>query len=286
MRLPYVRLLGAGLVVVLAALPAAVTNARAAPPGWMLVQSAATTSPAGVQTGVAVTCPEGLVALGGGVTITSTALGETINSSFPQVSGGIATGWVGHVNNASGAASQFTVYAVCAHAPRNYSIQSASAINPLGAQTASTVQCPIGPNGTQLKALSGGASGDLSSPGQNVNSSYPPNTHSWTVRMNNAADANSSFTAYVACGTRTAYTRVVSGVARDSPGTVAGWWLGCPSGQVEVGGGGLANSTSTTIDMTADGPYTGSPYPYQWYVSEENTSPTATTLRGYIVCVG
>ena len=98
-----------------------------------------------------------------GVTSSSTA--ASINSSYPT-----ATGWAADVNNASGSATTFAVYAVCAKQPRRYQRLTGVAF---------TVQA-FSQNGTAWPAakaapLGGGGYSDSGALTANLNSSLPAN---------------------------------------------------------------------------------------------------------------
>jgi hypothetical protein len=84
-------------------------------------QSALITSPAGggtlnnpSDTSGSVTCPTGTSAISGGFSVSG--LGVEINESQPSFSAGLtkpATGWNGFVDNFTGTARTFTVWAIC-----------------------------------------------------------------------------------------------------------------------------------------------------------------------------
>lgn len=74
--------------------------------------------PAGTQYGGEAVCTNGMHVLGGGVLAESSVPGDqSVNSSFPSDGTGTGTegttAWSGYVDNASGGALGFSVYAVC-----------------------------------------------------------------------------------------------------------------------------------------------------------------------------
>lgn len=70
--------------------------------------------------------------------------------------------------------------------------------NPADSQTMGTVSCPVGES-----VLGGGVGGDLTSPGQNINSSQPSGSHEWLVYVNNSSGTATSFYVYATCATVT-----------------------------------------------------------------------------------
>lgn len=87
------------------------------PKGYTVVSSGVLSSPVGTQVRGTATCPFPLVPLGGGVFIQSLSTLASVNSTFPT-----STGWVGDVNNASDAATTFSVSVICAQRPKVYAI--------------------------------------------------------------------------------------------------------------------------------------------------------------------
>lgn len=249
-----------------------------APPGWTY-ETLSFQNPTGTQSYGSVFCPSGTVAWGGGVTGDSTSVLQNINSSYPFVSGGLATGWQVFMNNASGTDSSFVVYAVCAAQPKHYSVQRVDFLSPNGFQTAGSVSCPLNKRGKPFKAFGGGAVGDSASLFQNINSSIPVKG-GWKINMNNASGADSGFTVYVICGVRTGY-KIIQGTAVTNPaGAQTFADVACPTTQVFTDGGGLSSSSSTSVNMNstfvnADG----------WGVYENNNSGSGATITPYTVCV-
>ena len=81
------------------------------------VTSGSISNPAGAQTPGVVDCPSGQKVLGGGVAPSSSSTSVSINSSYPRQSGASAAydEWSAYVNNGSGTAETFVVYAICAN---------------------------------------------------------------------------------------------------------------------------------------------------------------------------
>src|SRR5262249_26525844 len=69
---------------------------------YHVVSSGNLANPNGAQTRGEADCPAGTVAFSGGVFGSSTSLNQNVNGSIPLVSGAVATGWVGWMDNASG----------------------------------------------------------------------------------------------------------------------------------------------------------------------------------------
>src|SRR5262249_33077367 len=66
------------------------------PPGYKLVNSATIVAQSGTQVPGSVSCPQGLVPLGGSASIHSLNVHATVSSSFP-----VQNGWAAFVNNTS-----------------------------------------------------------------------------------------------------------------------------------------------------------------------------------------
>jgi hypothetical protein len=269
-----------------AGVPTATAGARTAaapgsPPSWTVVNSGAVSNPAGRQTLGSVACPSGTVAWGGGVLGGSTGVLQNINGWYPIVSGGVATGWQGYMNNADSSDLSFFVYAVCAARPMHYSVQSLSLGNPNGSQTSGSVACPLNRKGKPFKAMGGGGYGVSSSVFQSINTSIPLTT-GWRVDMNNASGADSSEVVYVICGARGGY-RIVTGpeVANPPGAQTADVTVACPTGRVETGGGGFSSSGSTAVNMNSTVPDGSS----EWRVDEDNNGAGDAFITAYAVCV-
>ena len=202
----------AGLVLPVTAADAG--PAVATPAGYKIVSKAFTAAVGHDATG-SVTCPKlkGVqeVPLSGGALIDGNSLQTSINSSWPT-----ATGWHADVNNASAAATGFSVYAVCATKPTGYLQQKSVKVNnPVGAQSGAGYMCPKGDQ------LTGG--GELSSSRSlqvNLDSSWPSGTSIWYVYVNNASSAAASFNVFHVCAklnVSATHYQLVSGTPQTEP---------------------------------------------------------------------
>jgi len=254
-----------------------------APAGFTFVNSGTLPNTSGALSSGQATCPGGTVAWGGGVVGESTSIYQTVHASYPLVSSGVATAWVGYVNNASPDDSSFVVYAVCAAKPKKYSVQSASATNRADAQDDLVVTCPVvnSNTGKRSKALGGGGVGASVSLFQAINSSYPGNDTSWTVDMNNRNPGASVFAAYVICGKPAVYKRKTGTFVVNPPGDQTQAVATCPGGTVPSGGGVASTSSETNVSLNSTYP-TGS----GWGSFENNGSGTSYAISTRAVCVG
>ena len=239
-------------------------------------------NPAGAQSFGEVDCPAGKVAFGGGVLGNSFSLFQNVNSSYPAVSGGVAVGWKGYVDNGSGDDSVFLVYAVCAKKPAHYAVVSATFDNPTGMQTSAAVACPTASNGTQMKPFGGGAFSTSPALGQDINTTIPSKrTRSWRTDMNNGTGTDESFTVYAVCGLKAGW-KVIQGPAVTNPAndqTSAS--VSCPAGLVSVGGGLYSSSGNTAVNLNGTYPNTSS----SWLSYENNATAGNQTITPYVVCL-
>jgi hypothetical protein len=248
------------------------------------IRSATYANPTGGQTHGTVFCPSGTVAWGGGGFGSSTSLFQNINSSYPIVSGGLSIGWAVDMNNASGSASSFTVYAVCAKKPRNgYGIFAASFTDSAFSQTHGSVACGLGSNSRVGRPLGGGAFGSSASTSQNINSSYPFGAvgGGWAVDENNATSFTLSHTVYVVCGRRRGWTHVVGSAVTQSAFSQTFAGASCPFGSNVVGGGGFSSSASTAVNMNSTYPFSST----GWGVYENNNTSGNPSITAHAICV-
>jgi hypothetical protein len=248
--------------------------AGAKPAGYLIV-SATFSAANGIQTGASVACPKKGTATrlpqGGGAVIGSSSLGANINSSIPS-----NNAWVVDVNNNSGAATNFVVYAVCAIPSKKYQVVTSSVTNSAGLQTSATAICPSG-----TKVLGGGGFSSSGSLAVNVNTSIPI-ANGWRVDENNASAVDATLTAYAVCSAqaKTAHYGITIGTqVTNSAGTETHAEALCPSGRSALGGGGFSGSSSTSVNMNSTSPIAGG-----WSVYENNASASDTTLTPYVVC--
>lgn len=265
----------AGLVLPVTAADAG--PAVATPAGYKIVSKAFTAAVGHDATG-SVTCPKlkGVqeVPLSGGALIDGNSLQTSINSSWPT-----ATGWHADVNNASAAATGFSVYAVCATKPTGYLQQKSVKVNnPVGAQSGAGYMCPKGDQ------LTGG--GELSSSRSlqvNLDSSWPSGTSIWYVYVNNASSAAASFNVFHVCAklnVSATHYQLVSGTPKPNPsGAQTEASVFCPGGLSSIGGGVVTSSTSIESTLNTTFPFTGG-----WGGDENNFSGATATLTAYDLC--
>ena len=173
------------------------------PPGYTVVKSGQLVAVNGQQTRGVVTCPAGLVPLGGGVSIVSLSTLANVNSSFPR-----DNGWVGDVNNGSGASTTFEVRVACAQQPKKYSVVIGNGVsNPSASHATATASCPRG-----TKPLGGGGLSNAGLVFVNM-SSDAPSGRGWRVDENNASAFDAIVTAFAVCGKVKGY-QLVTGTTR------------------------------------------------------------------------
>jgi hypothetical protein len=250
------------------------TIAGAKPAGYLIV-SASFTANNGVQTRGTVACPKkGSVARmpqGGGGIIASSSLSANLNSSFPN-----GNTWNVDVNNNSGASTTFVVYAVCAVPGKKYQVVSASVTNSAGVQSSATAVCPSG-----TKVLGGGGFSSAGSVFVNINTSLPT-SNGWRVDENNATATSVTVTAEAVCSAQSKkahYGITIGAPVTNAAGAETHAEALCPSGRVELGGGGFSGSGSTSVSMNGSSPFAGG-----WSVYENNGSASDTTITAYVVC--
>jgi hypothetical protein len=260
-----------------AASPGLAVSAAAKPPGYKIV-SAGFSAPSGLDTPGSVTCPKvngaQTVPLSGGVLIDGTSLETSINSSWPA-----AKGWNADVNNASAAATGFTVYAVCAKKMTGYLQQKSAAVsNPAGAQNGAGYKCPAGE-----ELLGGGELSTSQSTLVNLDSSWPAGTSIWYVYVNNASSAQASFHVYHLCAklhvTATSYQLVAGTPVVNAAGTQSGASVFCPDGLATIAGGLVTTSTSIEVTLNTTFPFAGG-----WGGDENNASSANANLTAYVLC--
>jgi hypothetical protein len=250
-------------------------------PGRIVVKNELV-NPAGSQTAGKVSCPAGKVALGGGVLGNSDSFLQNVNSTYPLVSNGVATGWIGYVNNASNDDLVFLVYAVCAPKPPDYAVVMAGFDNPAGAQTIGSVACPFAASGKRMVPFGGGAYGGSSSLGQNLNTTIPvKSTRSWRADMNNASANAASFKVYAVCGLRSGWAVVAGASVPNAAVSQTSAGAKCPSGLTSVGGGLFSSSPSTATDLNGTVPDSSS----SWLGFENNNGPANASVTPYVVCL-
>jgi hypothetical protein len=267
---------------VLATAAAFVSTAGAAPPaGYVIVHSALASAPSGTQTHGVVVCPTGKVVLGGGVDVQSSSFDANVNGTYPEGT----TEWGADVNNASGAAISFRVWAVCGKQNAAYKVvESPFAIDvPPHGDTPFSISCPIG-----TKVLGGGAATNSGSTDVNLNSSYP--THkklgtstqfTWKVNVNNATASDWFVTPVAVCGTSRGYTFVTGPKVNMIAGGRTTAHVNCPSPTLPLSGGLLAHSADLSVNLNGSFPSTTA-----WRVAENDALALFATFTPYAVCAG
>lgn len=239
--------------------------------GYKVVNSGSLAAPATHQTHGSVICPSGKTVLGGGVFVSSGSTSVNVNSSYPT-----NNGWAADINNGSGSATTFTVYAVCGKKPQKYAV----VFSAFTTVNAGTQAVDIAATCTSGKPLSGGLFSDTTSTLANANSSLPAGS-SWRIDANNASASAEHVQAFVICGKLPKY-KVVTGTATvNGAGLQTGATAACKTGQQPVGGGSFSNSGSTLVSVNTSYP-SGS----GWTSYMNNASGSSETFTPYVVCGG
>ncbi len=264
------------------AAPTSTARVRPAmPPGYTVVVTRSVAAPNGVQSEGFVLCPTGTVVLGGGESLNSAggSLRATVNSSWP----GSSTSWDAQVDNFTGSAFTFDVWAVCAKQPKGYLIvTSAPVSNPRGMESSAGVTCPTG---VGLEVLGGGGWSNAGSVDVNMNSSWPvkttkPTTYSWRVQENNTSTFDATVTAFAICGKEPGYVISKGKAAPIGIGATGGAQAACPATLVPMGGGPRDKNGSLFTNINANLPAFGS-----WDVDISNADSVAHTVRVYVTCI-
>jgi hypothetical protein len=236
------------------------------------------------QTVGTVACPSGTIAYGGGEDAAG-GVGMNLNSSYPvQLTiSPLVWGWEVKVNNATAAIQFFHVYAVCAHAPKTFTVSQAPVSNPASAVTFASADCPSG-----TFTLGGGAASSSTSVSVNMAASFPfgvlatkTDPGAWQVFENNASSSAASIDAYAICGKKLRGLKSVNGTPVTLPAgpSTARAIAQCPgmskptSGGVVVDSGGLGENMEATL-----------PVGKQWQSYENNTQPASDTMRPSVLC--
>jgi hypothetical protein len=257
----------------------AIRSGPDAPSGYITVSNNGISVASNAEMAGEATCPQGTVVLGGGAYIKSTSVELAINDSQPVPgSSGDDSTWYALVNNFSGAATTFNVYAVCATTPPGYEqVVGKTVNNPAGDQDSGTVSCPAGD-----VVLGGGASntGGISF---GMASSYPSSRTSWTAAVSNFSGRDGEFAPVAVCALAYPGYTIVSTSASDPAGVQKGIIQDCPSPAVVLGGGNESSNTANLrIEMK-----TTQPFPVSgtsWKSGENNDTSAGTTLTSYAVC--
>jgi hypothetical protein len=260
------------------AAPRTIHVATATKPAGYSIVSATFPLPNGVQSAGSVTCPvkKGVhtVPLSGGALVQTDSLDASISSSFPT-----AHGWSVHVNNTSGAASQFTVKAVCATKPNAYIQQkSAPQQDPANSISDRNDFCPTGDLLTGGGVISGSTSTQVS-----LNSSWPSNETTWSTWLNNFSSSSVAVTPVVVCAkfnTRKVSYTYESGSQDNAPaGQETATEAECSTGLSVLGGGTDSFETTTTMSINSSFPFAGG-----WIGDVSNTGGNSSTATTFILC--
>jgi len=250
--------------------------------GYVVVSSGTLSNPNSTQSFGDISCPTGKVAFGGGVIGYSSSVYQDVNSSFPETSAGVATGWAAYVDNFTGSDSTFSVWAVCAKKPPYYAVVSASFTNFAGFQNSGSVQCPLNGLGKRMKPFGGGGFGSSSGLLQNINTSIPvKSSKSWRVDMNNAEATDQSATVYAVCGLRAGWAVLTGASVTNFAGSQNFADATCSAGKTAVGGGVFSSSGSTSVNLNSTFPV-GSTV---WRSFENNATASDTSITPYVVCL-
>jgi hypothetical protein len=254
--------------------PAAPTVAK---PAGYSIASATFALPPDTQTPGSVVCPvkKGVqtVPLSGGGLIDTSALTANINSSFPT-----KTGWDITANNGSPAASEFTVYAVCAKKPSAYAQKESVAVsNPAGADAGAGYLCPKG------DVVTGG--GEISTaPNTLVNlaGSWPTGTTEWYVYLSNESTASASFNVFRVCAnfnvTKTHFQEVAGATEVNPAGRDTDAEVFCPGGLSSIGGG-VVPSGGVGVTVNTTFPFVGG-----WGSDTNNATGANDNVTAYVLC--
>lgn len=253
---------GSGQSVAAADLPVTVTEQ---PPDLVVVRHPVTVPPMQAATQAAA-CPEDLVALSGGVDVTSTPVGTVVQSSHGTGDDGTLTQWTVTLLNRTADPADVTITAVCAVEPAGYDVVETSdtSVEP-GTTTETTPTCKDG------RVALGGGGGILSGTEVDTNSlleeSTPvqDDTGSWTgwrVRARNNASSPQSLTAQLVCAQEPDGYEVVPDQQTIASGTAVERTLApvCDSGADTIGGGvGVSDELAPGNDLVLRS--TGIPVP-------------------------
>ena len=224
----------------------------------------------GQQTRGQVGCGQTKVPVGGGVLIYGTSVFANVNSSIPS-----ARKWIVDVNNASGADTRFTVYAMCAKRPAGYQIVTASYTDGTFQRTIGNAYCPAG-----TVPYGGGALSSSVSTAVNMNSdeTQTPNSTGWRVDMLNNTSTTGGHTVYAICGARPPLWRLVTSPEVINPAySQTGANITCPAGTVAIGGGIVSGNNLATVNSTY-------PLGQTWRVYGNNASSSQNGYYGTAIC--
>ena len=259
-----------------AAAPSPGTPSVAKPAGYSIA-SATFALPPDTQTHGSVVCPvnKGVqtVPLSGGGLIDTSALTANINSSYPN-----NTGWDITANNGSPAASEFTVYAVCAKKPAGYAQKESVAVsNPAGADAGAVYLCAKGDVVT-----GGGEFSNAPNTLVNLAGSWPTGTTEWYVYVSNDSTATFSFNVFRICAkinvSKTHFQEVIGTTELNPAAHDTDAEVFCPGGLSTIGGGVVpSGGVGVTINTTF--PFVGG-----WGSDTNNATGADDNVTAYVLC--
>jgi hypothetical protein len=247
-------------------------------PAGYSIASATFALPNSAQTPGSVACPvkkgAQTVPLSGGALLQTDSLDASLDSSFPT-----PHGWSVDVNNASGAASQFTVYAVCAKKPKGYvQKESPSVQNPADSVSDTNSFCP---KGTVISG--GGVVTSSTSTLVSLNSSWPGSELAWSVSFNNFSSTSVTSADFVVCAKfntgKLSYSYFSGGQDSNPAGQETATEAQCSSGLSVLGGGSQSVGPSSNISINSSFPFTGG-----WDGDVSNTGTQGNTVTTFVVC--
>jgi hypothetical protein len=274
--------LACAVLVLAPAAAAAAGTARPAvdmPAGYITVSNNGINVASNAEMAGFATCPQGTVVLSGGAYIKSTSVKAGINSSYPTENPSTgAPAWYAFVNNFSGSAATFNVYAVCATQPAGYEQVTGKTVNnPAGDQDSGTVKCPAG------DVILGGGASNTAGISFGMTSAYPSSSTSWTAAVSNFSTRDGEFEPVAVCASPFPGYATESTSASDPAGVQKGIIQDCPSPSVVLGGGNKSsNTTNLRIEMKTTQPFPASGT--SWKSGENNDTAANTTLTSYAIC--
>jgi len=247
------------------------------PTGYLIVNSGPISTLSPSNTTGSVTCPATSTGAArypqdGGVSFQSHSLYASVNSSYAT-----GTSWSVGITNRTGAATTFTVWAVCAVPNTGYvELSSTGVPNARGTQTEASEACPTG-----TKIIGGGVQNSL--PYATIYGSYPSG-NAWVVHVDNPGTTANTMYVSAVCTTysgTTAYSVNEGSAVRAAPSSDTGAAISCPSGQAAVGGGISVGSLNTNVNLNSSAPTaTG----LGWANFENNATSTAVGLTPWVIC--
>jgi hypothetical protein len=230
------------------AAPGGAPTAGKTPALYTVAQSDAITAPGGIQTRGTISCPAGTVVWSGGVVIAAPSLGVTLNSSYPMSDG---SGWIAAVNNATGADATFTVQAVCARKPRQYTMLESGVLPaPAGGVGTGALPCP-----GLTRPVGGGSQSSSRSTAVSIGDSFPElEIDGYLADQANRSSVATTFRVFAICARPSRTYHVVTGtVTALPPGTQQHATATCPGLTRPVGGGALTGTGSPAVSLDSSG---------------------------------